>query len=193
MKITFTNTGPLNGVLGGVFFDPVPAPPAAPSAAFIKADSTTIGNWTGSYGADGYSVFNSSTSLPGYAQLGVAPGQTNWTWAASTTDVRALQAAPGSSSRVEACYYALTSFSFDLNLSDGNTHRVALYLADYDYMGRPEQIQIINAATGAVLDTESVANFQSGRYLVWNMAGHVRITITLTGGNNAVASGIFFG
>lgn len=193
VKITFTNTGPLNAVLGGVFFDPVPAQPATTSAAFLKADSTTIGNWTGAYGADGYSVFNGNASLPGYAQLGVAPGQTNWTWAASTSDVRALQAAPGSTSRIEACYYALNSFSLDLNLTDGNTHRVALYLADYDYMGRAEQVQISNATTGAVLDTQSVSNFQSGRYLVWNMAGHVKITITLTGGNNAVASGIFFG
>jgi len=29
-------------------------------------------------------------------------------------------------------------------------------------------------------------------YLVWNVSGHVKIQVTLTGGINAVASGLFF-
>jgi hypothetical protein len=81
-----------------------------------------------------------------------------------------------------------------LNLTDNQSHRVAIYLSDFDRAGRSETVQITNASTGAVLDTESASNFASGDYLVWSIAGHVKITITNTGGwLNAVASGLFFG
>jgi hypothetical protein len=194
VKITFTNTGPLNAVLGGVFFDPPAARPAATSsAAFLAADASTRGTWSGAYGAEGYDLFSSNASMPAYAQLGTTPGQLTCTWADSTTDPRALQQAPGSAGRIESCFYAWNSFSLDLNLTDGNAHRVALYVADYDYQGRSEQVQLSDAATGAVLDTRSVSNFAGGQYLAWNMSGHVKITVTRTGGVNAVASGIFFG
>ena len=77
-----------------------------------------------------------------------------------------------------------------MNLTDNQSHRVALYLSDFDRAGRSESVQITNAATGAVLDTESVANFANGDYLVWSITGHVKLTITNTGGwLNAVASG----
>jgi hypothetical protein len=32
----------------------------------------------------------------------------------------------------------------------------------------------------------------NGIYLIWNITGHVKINITLTGGPNAVISGAFF-
>ena len=33
---------------------------------------------------------------------------------------------------------------------------------------------------------------QNGWYLVWNLKGHVTLKVTLTGGVNAVVSGLFF-
>jgi len=73
------------------------------------------------------------------------------------------------------------------------THQVALYFLDYDYRNRAETIQISDALTGSVLDTESVSNFSQGKYLVWNMSGDVNVTIANAGGLNEVLSGIFFG
>ena len=47
--------------------------------------------------------------------------------------------------------------------------------------------------SGAVLDEpRSLSSFANGTYLVWNLKGSVSIRITLTGGGNVVASGIFF-
>jgi hypothetical protein len=40
---------------------------------------------------------------------------------------------------------------------------------------------------------ETVSNFSTGAYLIWNISGHVRILVTGTGGPNAVVSGVFFG
>jgi hypothetical protein len=46
--------------------------------------------------------------------------------------------------------------------------------------------------TNAVLDTQSLSSFQNGKYLVWNLTGHVILRVTNTGGINGVISGLFF-
>jgi hypothetical protein len=79
----------------------------------------------------------------------------------------------------------------DVNLSDGKTHDLELYFLDWDTNARSEQIQISNAATGTVLDTETISSFHSGVYLDWSVSGNLVITITKTGGANAVLSGLF--
>ncbi len=53
---------------------------------------------------------------------------------------------------------------------------------------------ILDAGAGAVLDSRNVTAFkQPPQYLVWNLKGHVTLKVTLTGGSNAVVSGLFFG
>ena len=45
----------------------------------------------------------------------------------------------------------------------------------------------------SVLDSQSLtSSFNGGVYLVWNVSGHVKVRVTLTGGANAVMSGWFF-
>jgi hypothetical protein len=143
------------------------------------------------YGADGYDLSQGAITLPSYAQVTVS-GQSNYTWAASTSDPRALQK-PGASDRLAATWYSNSSFTVDINLTDGQAHQVALYLLDWDYGGaRSERLDVLDAATGQVLDTRSAASFVGGQYVVWSLRGHVQIRLTtLTG--NAVLSGIFFG
>ena len=80
----------------------------------------------------------------------------------------------------------------DVNLTDGQAHDVALYAVDWDNQGRSEQIQIASAATGAVLDTETLSSFSGGVYLQWELSGNVVITFKTLAGPNAVLSGLFF-
>jgi hypothetical protein len=89
----------------------------------------------------------------------------------------------------------LSTFNFDINLTDGNSHQIAVYALDWDdYMGgRAETIQVCDANTNAVLDTRSISAFTNGLYLVWNVTGHVHISATMNAGGNAVISGVFFG
>jgi ELWxxDGT repeat protein len=190
VRLTILNAGGLNEVVSGIFIDPV----TRPAATYVGQDATTQGTWTGTYGGDGYVAFNAGSSLPSYATLTVPSTVQNYTWAYQTSEARGLQAAPGSPTRVAACDYSDSpSFSIDLNLTDGNVHRVAFYFLDYDNRGRAETITISDATTGAVLDAQSMSNFTQGKYQVWNLSGHVRITITNAGGLNEVLSGIFFG
>ncbi|MGB2898283.1 MAG: hypothetical protein WBB89_03385, partial [Candidatus Acidiferrum sp.] len=160
------------------------------AANFVNADTSTQGSWHGVYGADGYSVANDSQSIPSYATLAMQ-NQFSYTWASSTTDPRALQTGTGSG-RIASTWYLSGTFTFDVNLTDGNPHQFALYALDWDAVGRTETIQIVDANTNAVLDTRTLTGFNNGVYLVWNLSGHVKVNVIWTGGVNAVVSGVFF-
>ena len=152
--------------------------PSGATATYAGLDTTTQGSWIGTYGGDGYAIPNGAQSVPSYATFAVS-GQSSYTWAASTTDVRAPADSGWSGPHGFAVVNA-TSFTMDVNLKDGNTHQVALYALDWDNYqgGRAEQIQILDASTNNVLDTRSVTGFQNGQYLVWNINGHVKIVVT---------------
>jgi hypothetical protein len=191
VKIQVTLTGGVNAVATGLFFGAGTVVSSTGTAAFVKQDSTTQGNWQGTYGADGYVVIGDLTSNPSYVSP-VASGEGQAVWPNSPTDIRALQKASNPASRIAGVWYSSTSFSVDLNVTDGNTHQVALYCLDWDRLGRAETVAITDA-NGNMLNTQSVTNFGGGVYLVWNVSGHVKLQVTLTGGANAVATGLFFG
>src|SRR6185369_1366993 len=77
--------------------------------------------------------------------------------------------------------------------TDGQTHRVALYTLDWDSNNRSQRIDVIDWATNALIDSRAVSQFNGGKYLVWDIRGHVKITVNKVGGKTAVISGIYFG
>ena len=107
--------------------------------------------------------------------------------------MRALQQSSTSTSRIAACWYAGSSFTVDVNLTDGQPHQVAAYLLDWDGQGRSERVDVIDAGTGNVLDSRTVSGFGGGEYLSWTLSGHVQLRFTDLAGPNAVLSGLFFG
>jgi hypothetical protein len=159
VSFTITRTAGPNAVVNAVFFDPAAIQPPAPAAAsFVRSDVTTEGNWAGAYGTQGYSLLDQTGAVPDYANLSAA-GALQYVWDSNTTDPRALQSATGTSQREATCDYSGSSFGLDLNLdlSDGATHQVALYMVDWDTTGRAQTVQVTDAFTGTVLDTESVS------------------------------------
>jgi len=194
------NTGP-NAVISGAFFGGAgsssspttpPTTSSSNSAVFVNKDVSTEGNWQGVYGADGYNIEGMPVSLPSYAVLSVTSANA-WTWTASTTDPRALETpGPPSGLRQAACWFNAQTFTFDLNLTDGNVHQISLYVVDWDSGSRVQSVQITDAVTGTVLNTQNLSSFKGGTWLVWNITGHVKITVTNAASPNAVISGIFF-
>jgi len=160
------------------------------SVQFVTTDIKTQGNWQGVYGSQGSVIIGDSSHPP--SDIVVTPsGSSLYTWASSTSDVRALER-QSSGGRIASTWYGGT-FSIDLNATDGTTHQFALYCLDWDDAGpRAEQVQILDAGTNAVLDTRNVTSFVNGQYLVWNIAGHVVVRVTVTNGANAVVSGLFW-
>ncbi|WP_165073350.1 right-handed parallel beta-helix repeat-containing protein [Paludisphaera rhizosphaerae] len=177
--------GAANAVVQGLFFDSAPA-----SATYAGSDAITQGGWIGAYGADGYDVAGTSPSLPSYAAVSMS-GQSDYTWASSTSDPRALQKADGSDG-VAAAWYSGSDFTIDVDLTDGQTHRVSLYMADWDSSIRSQRIDVLDAATGALLDSRTVSSFHDGLYLQWNVSGHVLFRVVRLGAANAVVQGLFF-
>src|SRR5215469_8415100 len=184
----------VTGVSGGLTHNAVLTLFVPATATFAKYDTATQGTWKGVYGSNGWAIANDSTNLPSYAQVNFN-GESSYTWASSTIEVRALESGINGG-RIGATWYSSTSFTIDINLTDGNAHQVGLYAVDWDNLGRTETVSVADAATGIVLDTRSISSFSNGEWLLWNLTGHVIMTITLASNSNpnasAVVSGIFF-
>ncbi len=187
--IQVTHDGGSNAVVSGIFFDPLPT---LATAAYAGVDTTTLGNWTGSYGAEGQIIArDSAATAPSYAKIGLSKEEL-WTWANPTSDARGLQQAGGSGNLLATAYFSASSFNINVNLTDGQTHRISLYLVDWDSKSRVETIAVLDAATRSVLDTETYASFFAGQYVSWDVKGDVVFQVTKNGGANAVVSGLFF-
>ena len=101
------------------------------SATFLGADNVTQGNWKSVYGSQGYFIPNLATGYPAYAT--VTYTGTPYTWdpnPAGTESARALERVvpPG---RFASAVIGDTQVQFDINLTDGLTHRVAFYMTDW--------------------------------------------------------------
>jgi hypothetical protein len=157
---------------------------------FIGTDSTTLGDWKGIYGLEGYNVLQDTSSYPSYATV-TPTGIAGYTWDGAPTDTRALLRS--STGRIAACWYSGTYFDIALTQNDGVPHRLAIYNLDWDTSLRKQTFEIKDSVTGSVLDTRSITNFNGGQYLVWDIYGDATIRVTNDApGYNAVISGLFF-
>ena len=169
---------------------PTPTPAGENTAVFIKSDSATSGSWKGVYGGEGAAAPYSDFLTPGDVEF-TAAGINSWSWAYPTASTVGLQKR-SSSERFATCWYSPTEMSFDLKLEGTATHRVSFYFSDFDALGRQQTVQIIDAASGQVLDTRNISNFSKGLYLTWDLKGDIRVKVSRVAGANAVVSGIFF-
>src|SRR5262249_12433315 len=131
---------------------------------FVRTDSATQGNWKGVYGAQGFSVFGSGVQLPAYCQFS-GTGKADYTWTDSSQDTRAMQRVVGTG-RVAAVWYSSTLFLLNLDLTDGETHRIAFYFLDWDNGGRTQTVEVLDANSAAVLYSCVLSEFTGGKYLV---------------------------
>jgi hypothetical protein len=186
VQFRVTRTSGANAVVSAVFIDAAGGS-APPIATFRRTDTTTQGTWSGLYGTAGYMLAQEGTSLP--TGVTVTPtGHQSWTWDATTSDARALQKTSGTG-RVAATWYGAT-FTIDVAVG-GVARNVALYVVDWDNNGRAEQLEVLDAVTGAVLDTRTVSVFNGGQYWIWTVRSAVRFRITKTTGSNSVVSAVF--
>lgn len=164
---------------------------AGAMANFVKIDEKTQGSWKGVYGADGYILAGDAMKLPDYATF----KKTGWdvTWNGATDDVRALQKADKDERVAGQWGTNDPSYDFDVNLTDGALHQVAIYGLDWDRNGRNLTIQVLDAESGKVLDTRDLQTYVNGKYLLWSVRGHVVFhLINASGWTNPALSGVFF-
>ena len=170
IQVSNNGTASANAIVNGIFLDTGGSVTSTASAAYVGPDTTTQGTWTGKYGADARIIPNDVTNQPTMAASRFSSGAP-FTWVASTTDARALQTASGSSTRIASCFYdgndsqnfGPNQFSIDVNLTDGNTHQLALYLLDWDHYSRNETISLLDAGSHAVLSTQTFSELWKRR------------------------------
>ena len=164
------------------------------TATFVRTDTTTQGNWMSKYGGQGHLIAGEIASMPSSAQVSTT-GANMYVWEPNTTDARALQRPGNPIDRVASQLFSETFFTFDVRLSDGQPHWIALSCLDYDFGGREQTVDVVEAATGTRLDSRIITNFTGGTYLVWEVTGHVQIRVAreLFIGPNGSVSGLFLG
>jgi hypothetical protein len=117
-------------------------------------------------------------------------GGSEWTWAGDLNETRVLQR-PTGTGRTASTWYSATSFSTTIAIPAGSAYRIAVYGLDLDALGRAQTIEVLDAATGALLDRRSVSGFSGGQYWVWRVTRPVVLRVTRDAGANAVISGVF--
>lgn len=160
-------------------------------ATFVKIDTNTLGNWKGVYGSEGYNVVGNADSYPTYVQT-TFEGRTDRIWASSTTETRAPIKAASTTDRIAASAQSTNTLTVNLNMADTLTHRFAMYFLDWERLGRVQTVEILDAVTGAVLDTQTMSSFGEGKYLVWDLVGDVKVRLTRVGGTNVNMQALFF-
>jgi hypothetical protein len=165
-------------------------------AVFIASDTVTQGNWNGAYGAAGWTLANTPgnlVSLPDYLPALLLSSLKVTISADPTVDLRGLLKPPAFATRFSASWRD-SVLTVDLDFADFKTHRIAVYFVDWESAGRTQKVEVLDNSQVplVVLDTQNLAAFAGGVYLIWDVAGQVRLSVTRVTGVNAVISGIFF-
>ena len=173
------------------------------ASKFVKMDDTTSGSWKGIYGAQGAVIAGDATATTKCAVVTVTtanPGTSSlWPTGGATNDARAPQKWGEAKDRIAACWtvgHPAGYFQIDVEFTDGKEHQVALYCLDWDKAdkGRSMTVEAWDPWRNvALVDKQAVKEFGNGKYLVWNLKGHVALRLQSAGSwYNAVASGLFF-
>jgi hypothetical protein len=135
--------------------------------------SATLVTTAPPYGSQGSVIpMVNLASVPLYESVNIVDGN-EWFWAPTHT-----------------CWYNSDNIRFVVILLDGSTHRVSMFLQDFDNQGRSEKV-FVTDSNGNQLTETTVTNFANGEYLSWNVSGAVVFNVTNDGGVNAVANGLF--
>jgi hypothetical protein len=190
VKLEQTASGSFYDLAEGSFSDPTT------SASIVGVDSTTGGDWTGTYGSQGYDVIGGSSSLPSDVQL--SSGNTlETTPDTGTSNDEALQQSPSSSSTSNQWWVSNTAannLSVNLDFTDDETHEVSLYFLDWRSSGIDDVVTITDSNTGSILQQINLSSFGGGKYLNLDLSGDVTIVLTspLGASQSPVLNGIFF-
>ena len=189
-NVTVTVIGQgMSPAVSGLFFDPATAPPTA-TATFLNEDTTTQGDWIGKYGSQGYDLSYDAFNQPSYADVTV-PVSSGAYWNLSANAPQALLN-PTDTDHIAAYWAIGITTTIDASFTDGLAHDLAMYFLDWNDQGFIEQVQVSDAATGTVLNTQTISNFQDGIYLDWVISGSVVISIKSLGPGKGLFSGLFF-
>jgi hypothetical protein len=142
------------------------------AVTFLGLDTKTLGNWKGVYGQDGNFIAESSYTNPSYSGFN-AVNTNRLLYDIWATDPRAplkQQFAYTPDERVISHWYNRFSMDFQINTTDNQQHRVAMYICDWfplpSFAAFPQKrsitVQVLDSDTGTVLDTHLFTDYTTG-------------------------------
>ncbi|MCI0744280.1 MAG: Ig-like domain-containing protein, partial [Verrucomicrobia subdivision 3 bacterium] len=140
-------------------------------AIFLRGDAATRGNWMQRYGSEGFVLHPLTNRWPGALPYQI----TGKPWLSFGYQADYLEL-PYQAQRALPLVFDTSSVGYEVNLADGKPRSLAAYF--YDDSVYAQTVTVLDAVTGQVLDSRVVTNGFAGRYLVWNVEGHVRMRIT---------------
>lgn len=149
------------------------------AAKFVRADTTTLGDWKGKYGSEGAMVAGDkgTTQAPKCAAVALRNHTEGVPWAASEKEPHRPQWTGGNPGRSIKVWTAGDQIFVDLEFTDGKEHQVAMYVV---FGNCPISVAVLDADTKEVLDTQADKGDASNRYLIWNLKGSVTLHFTST-------------
>jgi uncharacterized protein (TIGR03790 family) len=125
--------------------------------------------------------------LPNYVQLRVNADIAN----NACSDSRCLETSDHSSRTWNP--WQASTFTIDVNISDGKTHNISLRSFDFFDTGDIQNLTIKAANSGAILSSQDLSSFGNGAYQTWEVSGHVAIEVRgTTSPIPAIINGLFF-
>jgi tetratricopeptide (TPR) repeat protein len=181
-------------------------PSARYSASFIKEDRATRGNWPGTYGTDGYVLFNYSglnqdqERLPDYIEAVTHRSARGGQWSSATSDDRALPSDSTPSATRKIGFLATgipdwryVTMTLDVKVKSERNFQIALYFLDWDRSDRRLAVELFDYDTRKLIaPVKLVSDFGGGKYLLYRYHRSCRFRVAYVRGSDAVASAIFF-
>jgi len=179
----------------------------APAMEFVDTDIDTIGNFwqiPNRYrlGTEGYVLCGFGGADPGVKSLAsgyvadvTADGAAIQTWAASTTDPRAV-INPATATRSAAGWKNDATFSITLkSANDNDIHLMSLYFVDWDGLGRNTDVMGVDDDGNSLMmrrKASRVSDFEGGVWMTFKFRGNVKVKTTHVGEPNSVVSAFCF-
>ncbi|WP_288880361.1 alpha-L-rhamnosidase C-terminal domain-containing protein [Pedobacter panaciterrae] len=169
----------------------------------FRQDSLTSGNWKGSYGKEGFVLFNYLQNnkhlqkLPVYVSSVKLRNEAN-VHSELPADNRVLRNTTGTNRTFGAVVTkdpapTLQTITMDVQVAGTQSHQIALYFLDWDNKERRSAVEVFDANTLKLISpVQLIKDYQNGKYLIFNYTGSIRIRINHVRGENAAVSGIFF-
>ncbi len=158
------------------------------SAEFVGIDEFTQGNYVGSYGSEGVIIPGIVQQLPATCSL-ITSNVLLYT-PPFVDDVRAVQFT-NSASRSANCWFDITPLALHFNFTDDQVHQLALYTGAWSRRDPSLDFEVLDAVSGASLDRRSLAGFNEGAYVIYNVRRQVYVRITPPFNTNAEIYGVF--
>ncbi|OYD70346.1 chitobiase/beta-hexosaminidase C-terminal domain-containing protein [Rhodococcus sp. OK302] len=153
-------------------------------------DTTTQGNWIGTYGALGYAIPSDASSLPDGVTVTPASGTAAYAWEPTSTHAAALQVPPAGTSRRAATWFG-TPAQVDVAIADGDAYTLRVYVNSYD-TARQQTVALYSTDGTALTPVQAVADNKHGMWLSYQIDQSVQVRASATSGPNGVLGGIFF-